>query len=88
MYKFCLTLGVPAAGADEAALLIDKQVTAIGALPSQVLGQPIVLQFGFAIITGGMFFQHAGNGISAGENRLTLPPGNIRATDATQLPHY
>ena len=36
--SFYLTLRIPAAGADEAAFLIDEQVAAVGALPGQIFG--------------------------------------------------
>ena len=81
-------LSIAAARADEAAFLIDQQVTAIGALPSQVLGQPVVLQFRFTIITSGVFFQHAGDGISTGENRLAFVPCDGWTTYTTELPYY
>ncbi len=87
-FNFNSTLGIAAARADKAALLIDKQVTAIGALPSQVLGQAVVLQSGLAIVTGGVLFQNAGNGIGTGENRLTFFPGNGWTADTAELPYY
>ena len=74
--SFLLALGIPAAGADEAAFLIDEQVTAFRALPGQVFGQTIVRQLEMAIITTYMFFQNTGNGIGAGEHRLAILPGN------------
>ena len=83
-----LALGIPAARADEAAFLIDKQVAAIGALSSQILGQPVVLQFRLTIITSGVFFQYAGNGITTGENRLALFPGDGWTADTTELPYH
>jgi hypothetical protein len=83
-----LTLGIAAGGADEATLLIDQQVTAVGALPSQVLGQSIVFQFRLTIITSGMFLKHAGNGIGTREYSLALFPGNGWTTDTAELPYH
>ncbi len=81
-------LGIAAARAGEAALLIDKQVTAIGALPSQILGQPVVLQFRLTIITSGVFFQHAGDGISTGKHGLALFPDNGWTADTPELSYH
>ena len=71
-----LTLGIATDTADEAAFLIDEHVAALRTLPGQVLGQAIVFRPGFTIIASGVLFQHAGNGIGAGEDRLALFPGN------------
>ena len=86
--RFYLAFGVPAAGADEAALLIDEEVAAVRTLPGQVFSQSIVFQLGLIITTANMFFQNAGNGVSAGENRFALFPGDGWATDTTELPHH
>ena len=82
-----LTFSITAAVADEAAFLIGEQAAAVGALPGQILGQSVVLQLGLAIVAGGVFLQHAGDGISAGEYGLAFFPGDGRAADATQLFH-
>ncbi len=87
-YMVYLAFSVPTAGADEAALLIDEQVTTVRALPGQILSQSVVLRFRLAIITSGMFLQHAGNSISAGENRFALFPSNRWTADTPELPYH
>ncbi len=71
-----LALGIPAAGADEAAFLEDEQVAAVGALSGQVFGQAVVLQIRLIFITSDILFQYAGNGIGAGEDGLAFLPGD------------
>ena len=83
--KFYLTLRISTDTADEAAFLIDEHVAALRALPGQVLGQAVVLRPGLTVVITGMLFQHAGNGIGAGEDRLALFPGNGRAADTAEL---
>ncbi len=50
-----LAFSISAAGADEAPLLIDEKIAAVGALPGQVLGT-VVLQPGLTLVAGGVFF--------------------------------
>ena len=80
-------LRVPAARADETAFLEDEQAAAVGALPGKVLS-PVVLLFWLTFVAGSMFFQHAGDGIGAGENGLPPLPGDRWAADTAELFHY
>ena len=83
-----LTLGIAAGAADEAAFLIDEHAATFRALTGQVLGQAVVFKPGLAIIASGVLFQHAGNGIGAGEDGLAFFPGDGRAADAAKLPYH
>ena len=85
--------------ADEAAFLVGEQAAALGALAGDVPGCHIVTNPGLfdnaaITITDGrdiardVFLQNSGNGIGAGEHRLTVFPCNRGAADAPYLFHY
>ena len=65
--KNLLALGIAAGGAVVAAFLVDQHVGALRALAGHVLGQAVVFQFGLGLAVD-VLFQHAGNGVRAGEN--------------------
>jgi hypothetical protein len=78
-----LALGIPAVRADIAPLLVAEQISAVGALPGEVLDQPVVLRLGWGGLAADVLFQDAGDGVGAGEDGLALVPGDGGAADAS-----
>ena len=63
-----------------AAFLVNQHIAALGALTGHVLGQAVIFELKL-IFAVDVLFQHAGDGIGAGEDGLAPFPGYRRTAD-------
>ena len=81
-------LRVSAAWAEVAALLIYQEVAALRALPGQIHHRRRGFRLGLGADVLALPLQYPPDGIGAGEDSMSLLPGNEGAADAPEMLYY